>query len=240
MIVIVPVTDDAVPTLLELKDGIAPGDWLTVNSGGVDRPANPANVQARAERLAEAFPQSPIYAFTSGVANVELLSAALHPPIVGIFYDYEPNYPNEPEFSFNPGVTAQNLSKATGIARSHGFRLVAYLTGQGLFNPQHSWNYRGFRGMVDTLVVQTQSALRQNRWTEALDRLGQQFGTEPPTVQITVTPGLPNAVDIPTALGAYDELGRRGFPSVVFWWVPSGGAELRALLDHRRGAPASP
>ncbi|MGA8663797.1 MAG: hypothetical protein WB809_01830 [Thermoplasmata archaeon] len=239
MIAIIPVTNDAVETVLGLKEGIAPGDWLLVNSGGVNRPANPDNVQKRAELLARSFPQCPLFAFTSGLANVELLSGALRPPIVGIFYDYEPNYPNEPEFSFDPVVTTQNLTKATGFARPHGLRLVGYLTGQGIFNPQHTWNYADFRGAADLLVIQTQSALRHNRWAEALDRLSQQFGGEKPPVQITVTPGLPNAVDIPTALGAYDEVVRRGFPSVVYWWVPSGGAELRAFLEHRQ-APATP
>lgn len=241
MIAIIPVTDDAaLQTVLTLKDVIVPGDWFLVTSGGVNRPASPAKVQGLATQLAEAFPQSPLYAFTSGVANIELLSGALHPPIVGLFYDYEPNYPNEPEFSFDPATTAQNLRQATGLAGAHGFRLVGYLTGQALFNPQHMWNYAGFRSMADALVIQSQSALKNGRWAEALDRIGSQFGTAKPPVQITVTPGLPNAVDIPTAIGAYDELTRRGFSSVVLWWVPSGAAELRALLEHRRGGSPAP
>jgi len=134
-------------------------------------------------------------------------------------------------------VTAQNLARATGFTRTHGLRLVGYLTGQGLFNPQHTWNYARFRGAADALVIQSQLALKHGRWGEALDRLEQQFGAEKPPVQITVTPGLPNAVDVPTALGAYEELVRRGFPSLVYWWVPTGIQELRAFLDHRRPVP---
>jgi hypothetical protein len=239
----VPANPDP-PTLSVLRDGARPGDWILVNSGGVNRPADPANVQARAARLAATFPGCPIYAFTSGIANVEALSAALRPPVVGVFYDYEPNYPNEPEFSFDPVLTSQNLTRARGAARARGLDLVAYLTGQGIFNPQHTWDYGSFRGSADVVVVQSQLALRHGRWGEALDRLSRQFAPETPPVQITVTPGLPNAVDLPTALAGYDELVRRGYSSVVLWWVPGGLTELRALLDHRSAseprAPAPP
>jgi hypothetical protein len=240
MNVIVPVTNDAsIAQFLPLKDQIRAGDWLTVNSGGVDRPADPIAVQRRAGQVAAAVPGVSVYAFTSGFSNVQLLAGQLKSPIVGVFYDYEPNYANEPEFSFDPGVTKTNLARATAVARAHGLELVGYLTGQGLFNPQHTWNYADFRGSADRLVLQTQSALRHDRWKEALDRLDAQFGADKPPVQITFSPGLPNAVDVPTAIAAFDELERRGYRRVELWWPPGGIGELQALLGHRNLAPAS-
>jgi hypothetical protein len=227
----------SIQLLTSLKEGVAPGDWLTVGSGGMNKVADPTMVQQGAETLAKEFPGNPVYAFTSGFSNVELLAHALKPPVVGIFYDYEPNYPNEPEFSFDPQVTAQNLAKATATAHAHQLRLIAYLTGQAILRPAHAWNYAEFRSSCDGIVVQTQAALKNGRWTDALDRLGQQFGTSLPPVQITVRPGLPNTVDLPTATGAYDEAVRRGFPAVTVFWTPNAALELRTMLEHRLGRP---
>jgi hypothetical protein len=235
MKVIVPVTGEpTVQALIAMKDRLGAGDWITVNSGGIDKVAEPDKVQARAERLAAAFPQCTIHAFTSGMANLQSLSSSLHAPVKGIFYDYEPNYPNLPEFSFDTGVTLQNLSKAAAVARGRGLQLISYLTGRGLFNPGHQWNYSAFQGAADGLVIQTQSALKNGKWPPALDLISQQFPGPKPPVQITVAPGLPNTVDLPTAYAAFDELVRRGFSMVEIWWVPPGAAELQAMLDHRK------
>ncbi len=234
--VVVPVANDVTVQQLCGSPGLlAPGDWVTVNSGGVDRAADPLRVQTRAETVARAFPYIRVYAFTSGLANVQLLSQSLHSPLQGIFYDYEPNYPNEPEFSFDPSTTSRNLATATEASHREGLSLIGYLTGRALLNPQHQWNYAQFLDSTDAIVIQTQASLRMGRWKEALDKIERDFGSGKPAVQITVAPGLPNAVDVGTAQSAWEDLVLRRFPAVVIWWIPTGFKELQSLLqfaDH--------
>jgi hypothetical protein len=231
---VLPVTNaDTMQALIDNPRLLRPDDWVTVNSGGVDRIADPAGVQARAERLAEVFPQNRFYAFTSGLANVRKLAEAIRPPLAGILYDYEPNYPNEPEFSFDLRETFKALTDATTVAHSRGLRLVAYLSGQGLFNPNHQWDYGAFRPYADEIFVQTQSSLRHQRWPAAVERLLHDFGFQLPHVQVTICPGLPNTVDVDTARAAWSDAERRGFPGCVVWWVPHGLDELKRFFDFR-------
>lgn len=217
---------------------IAPGteDWLLVHSGGVRRVADPASVQRRAEGWARIFPGRAIYAFTSGLENVQRLAADVGPPVTGIFYDYEPNYPNEPEFSFDARITAQNLGRVTSVCRPRGLRSVAYLTGQALLNPAHLWDYASFGALVDEICIQTQASVRQQRLGAALDRIASQFGRSRPIVQVTVAPGLTNAVDTSSAIAACTEMLRRGFGRIVIWWIPGGAAELVTLAGGVRSA----
>lgn len=230
---VIPVAgDDTIRALLSEPGLVRPDDWLTINSGGVDRPADPARVQRVGESFAEACPQARIYAFTSGLANVTALAQSIARPFEGIFYDYEPNYPNEPEFSFDVNTTSRNLAAATQPCHARGLRLIAYLTGRGLFNPGHQWQYGTFRPYADEVVIQTQSSLRNNRWPEAVGRILQD-GPPLPQVQVTVCPGLPNTVEVPVAQAAWKDAASRGFPGCVVWWVPRGFNELKETLSVR-------
>ncbi len=233
---VIPVTNrETVQMLIDHPGLVRPGDWLTISTGGVDRVADPTKIRELAELLGAAHPHASIYAFTSGFANVERLAASVGPPVVGIFYDYEPNFPNEPEFSFDPSAALASIARATETTRARGLRLVAYLTGQALLNPAHEWDYARFRGVADEICVQTQAALRRGAWKDAIDRIQRDFGTALPHVQVTVCPGLPNTVDVPQARAAWGDLDSRGFPGCVVWWVPRGFTELGLSLEARVG-----
>ena len=194
-------------------------------SGNIDVPwLNRAALELRA-----VYPVAPIYVATSGLANVAA-ARKVAPLIEAIVYIYEPNFPNQPEFSWDFETTLARFEGVGAQVRKSGFRVVGKPTGRPLLQSglqAYNWDYGRLAGTVDELFIQTQTYCKESPrvFALALDALKKQYGSRAKALrwspQVTIDPGAPNGTTVAQARSCLEEAKQRGLVSAVLWWSPN-------------------
>lgn len=230
-----------VRALLQDRAHIEATDAFDLVSGSPARlPLRIPEIDPWAAQLRTAFPRSLLFAHTAGIAHFRALARRAPPDIVGLYYDYEPNYASE--FATDFARTLSTFEAVTAVAHRHDLLSVGYPTGRPLLEPafrERHWNYARLARAVDRLVVQTQRYGRQGGpvFARAVSELLGQFASSspgaPPTLQVTIgtrTRFTPNAVDVASAYECARLLTENGLRSLYVWWKPAENNQLVAFL----------
>jgi hypothetical protein len=211
-------------------------------SGNVSGEVDVEWLNSTAEVLEEVHTGVSIIAMTSGIQNITMAAPRLGEHFDGLAYTYEPNFENEPEFSweFDP-ETIQNFEAVAQIGRTSKMKMIAYPTGRPVLQSylwKYGWDYSLISGILDELIVETQTYCKDSaeRYAEALRSLSDQhIARGMPrdfTSQITIAPGQPNTASVPTAIECVNEARKLGFDEILIWWSPSGAAEMMSLMQR--------
>jgi hypothetical protein len=214
------------------------------NSGSPDFP----NVIYWTTNLHQRFPGNDIWLLTSGLDNVAMVAsnrAQIPSQLTTLVYDYEPNWPNEPEFSWDFPTTISNYTTAASIAHAGGFALVGAPTGRPVLESglqQYNWDYGGLRSQsgTDGMLVQTQTYCKSGKdvFAQALAKLKTQqtaagFSLDRLHPQISVDTNSVNGVAVPLALDCAREARLAGFPRLSIWLAPPRVDAAVAVLQAR-------
>jgi len=195
-------------------------------SGAVDVPW----LNRAALELRTTYPDAPIYAATSGLDNVAAATREVATLIEAIVYIYEPNFPNQPEFSWDFDTTLTRFGEASEQINRSGFRAIGKPTGRPLLQTNlqtYSWDYGLLAEAADELFIQTQTYCKDSPevFGAALDALGKQYRNRPEThawiPQVTIDPGAPNGTTVTQARLCLEEAKARGLSGAVLWWSPN-------------------
>lgn len=244
---VLPIYDDGLTqALTTLKPHLRREDRFMLvsgnNSGAIDTPW----LNRAALELRTAYPHTRLYVATSGLAKFK--QAVLHAGelVEAVVYVYEPNFPNQPEFSWAFDETLARFSEASAEARRHGFRAVGKPTGRPLLQSNlanYRWNYGVLAGTVDELLIQTQTYCEDSVevFTQAIDELATQYqahGRTPPWFpQVTVDPEAPNGTSVAQARACLTEARARGVRGAVLWWSPSSVGRTVAFMQALNRGP---
>ncbi len=180
--------------------------------------------------LRAVYPATPIYAATSGLDNVAVAAREAATLIEAIVYIYEPNFPNQPEFSWDFETTLTHFGEAGALIQKNGFRAIGKPTGRPLLQvdlQSYAWDYGRLAETVDELFIQTQTYCKESPrvFASALDALNEQYrgraGQRPWIPQVTVDPAAPNGTTVVQARACLEEAKQRGRSGAVLWWSPS-------------------
>lgn len=212
-----------------LKPFIRANDRFMIVSGNRSGPIDTAWVNEAALELRSLYPNAQLYAATSGLENVAAAAQNLSELLDAVVYIYEPNFPNQPEFSWDFGTTLAHFKAARGEAQGGGFRSVGKPTGRPLLQPSlqnYAWNYRDLAETADELLIQTQTYCSDSAdaFGLALDEILDQYGAaaqgQPWFPQITVDPTAPNGTSVSRAEACLNRARDRGIGGAVLWWSP--------------------
>lgn len=228
---VIPVYDERGlrETVSTLKPHLRPDDRFMIVSGNTSGVFDPAWLDRAAATLREAYPAAPIYAATSGLENVATAVREAGPVVEAVVYIYEPNFPNQPEFSWEFEATLARFAEAKAHAEAGGFRAIGKPTGRPLLQENllsYGWNYGALAERVGELFVQTQTYCKESpaAFATALDTLAAQYGSRaaltPWIPQITVDPNAPNGTSLEQATACLREVRKRDLPGAVLWWSP--------------------
>lgn len=212
-----------------LRNYIRPGDIFVLISGNNSNTLDISWLNKNAEILKAQYPDAVIMAGTSGLTNISAAAEGVKDPIEALVYIYEPNFPNEPEFSWDFNKTAANFDKVTKIAHSHGLRSVGKPTGRPILQQcllKYNWDYGVLGKHVDQMFVQTQTYCKRNgnAFEEAITKIMAQkevigsAGNWFP--QVTVDPEAPNGVPVERAIRCVKVIESKGLGGVLMWWSP--------------------
>lgn len=225
-----------------LKRYIQPQDIMYVNSGGTGA-LNMPWVNNTIARLFRTFPANIIVASTSGHKNLNILASQVSPAIERIAYNYEPNYTNIPEFSWDFETTLDNMREAKLIAQTYGKTLMVSPTGRPLLTTikgvQYNWDYAVIGQQVDFQIIQTQTYCKPNgaSFQDAITKLVSQykgkFDSWAPqvTTSLADTNGVSAQEGYECTLEAFDA----GVSSISLWWhsnTPEYVEEYLSLLGR--------
>ena len=228
---ILPVYDDAglTHTLTTLEPYIRDEDRFMIMSGNTAGPIDTAWINKAALELRATYPYARLYAATSGLGNFTRATAEVGDLIEAVVYVYEPNFPNQPEFSWDFSQTQVHFTEAAKLARQSGFRAIGKPTGRPVIQPslaEYAWDYGVLGGTVDELLIQTQTYCKDGA-TEfglALDAIKAQYQANDPTLpwlpQITIAPNHPNGTSVAQAQACLEAARERGIEGTVLWWSP--------------------
>ncbi len=247
---VVPVYNDAglEQAVTTLKPHLRTKDRFIVVSGNIDARVDTAWVNRAALELRQHYPATPIYGAPRGLANIAPAARELGPTINALVYIYEPNFPNQPEFSWDFDTTLARFGEAGERTRGGGFRAVGKPTGRPLLQESlqsYGWDYGELATTVDELFIQTQTYCKQGAaaFADALDELRQQYGAHAgaPTwiPQVTIDPDAPNGTSVAQARACLAEAGARGVSGAVLWWSPpfAGRAASFIAALNAAGSP---
>jgi hypothetical protein len=243
--VVIPIYNDrglhAVRT--HLRPHLRRGDTFLLISGNQDDEIDPAWLDLAAEELRTFYPSTTVLAGTSGIANVRVAVAGIEPPVEGLVYIYEPNFANEPEFSWDFATTQRLFDQVADLVRDAGLRVIGKPTGRPLLAPSLSrleWNYRELRGSVDELFIQTQAYCEVSvaQFEAAIQKLVAQFGggsrSELWLPQLTLDLNSPHGVSVARALACAEVAKGLGVDRFLMWWSPTFAAEAAVFLERVR------
>ncbi|MPZ99534.1 MAG: hypothetical protein GEU80_09420 [Dehalococcoidia bacterium] len=238
MVVALPVHNE--PGVRQLLERLAPrlrsGDIVIVVSGNNNHTLDIPWLNAQAERIQAALANVRLVAMTAGLGNVQQLAPQLSPLFTGIVYDYEPNYPNEPSFTWDFGATMDHVRALRTAVESRGLTAIALPTGRPLLQRSlepHGWDYGALTQAGGVAFVQTQTYCKKGlpAFEQALDRLRDQHiagGEWLP--QVTVAPNQPNGVSIQQGEACAQAIRARGLPGLMLWWSPAYVGEADEFL----------
>ncbi|MDP2674603.1 MAG: hypothetical protein Q8Q00_06830 [Dehalococcoidia bacterium] len=205
-----------------------PGDIFLLISGNF-RPIDIDWLNRSATRLKAQYPDALIVAGTTGLTNISALSEGGQSPIEAVVYIYEPNFPKEPEFTWDFGGTIANFDKAAEATHAHGLRLIGKPTGRPIMHPdlqRYGWDYAMLGRHADRMFIQTQTYCKKGAdvFATALDKLVSQYqGFGAPgswLPQVTIDPDAPNGVTVQQALRCSEAAQSRGLGGLLMWWSP--------------------
>ena len=214
-------------------------------SGNMDKALDIPWVERTAKDLKGRFPSCTVVAATAGLAHARLLSTHVASPIEGVVYIYEPNFANEPEFTWDFGATLESFATVKRLAHANNLRAIGKPTGRPLYQKylyKHGWDYAALSAEVDELFVQTQTYCKKGSvaFAGALERLVSQLATRqgaksPVSVQISVDPASRNGVDAASSRACLESVAehtRKGeLAGVMVWWSPRYTGEAAACLE---------
>jgi hypothetical protein len=243
--VVIPIYNDrglhAVRT--HLRPHLRRGDTFLLISGNQDDEIDPAWVDQAAEELRTFYPSTTILAGTSGIANVRVAVAGIEPPVEGLVYIYEPNFANEPEFTWDFATTQRLFDQVANLVRGAGLRVIGKPTGRPLLAPslsRHQWDYRELGSSVDQLFIQTQAYCEASvaQFEAAIQELVAQFGggsrDDRWLPQVTVDLNSPHGVSVARAVECAEVAKRLGVDRFLVWWSPAFAGEAAVFLERVR------
>ena len=226
-----------------LAPHIPPHTTFMLVSGNVDKPLDTAWVNRSAITLKARFPQSAVVSATAGLEHMRGLTAHVTPPVEGVVYIYEPNFSNEPEFTWTFADTLRHFAAVRELARSRGLRSIGKPTGRPLFQSylfKHGWDYAALGAEVDELFVQTQTYCKKDPavFEGALGRLAGQRSAAgqrlPISVQLSLDPASPNGVTAEAGAACVQcvkEHALKGeVAGLMLWWSPRYPEEVAKCL----------
>lgn len=227
---VIPIYNEAGLThaVTTLEPHLRADDRFMIVSGNATGRVDPVFINRAALTLRNTYPHIPIYTATSGLDNVIRAAAQLGPTVTALVYIYEPNFSNQPEFSWDFGVTLGRFREAR--ARSGDLRIVGKPTGRPLLQPSlqdYAWDYGELAATVDELFIQTQTYCKESAaaFGQAVDEVIAQYGVRakvsPWVPQITVDPDAPNGTSVARARACVAEARQKGVSGALLWWSPS-------------------
>ena len=245
---VIPIYNEAGLThaVTTLEPHLRADDRFMVVSGNSSGVLDPAFVNQAALALRETYPRAPIYAATSGLGNVRRAAQQVGEVVTALVYVYEPNFPNQPEFSWDFGVTLERFRDAG--ARSGDRKLVGKPTGRPLLQPslqEYTWDYGELAATVDELFIQTQTYCKESSaaFGRAIDEIIAQYGVRakvsPWVPQVTVDPDAPNGTSVAQARACIAEAQRRGVSGALLWWSPPFAERAASFIAALNEAEAS-
>jgi hypothetical protein len=227
----------------DLRPQLRRGDTFLIVSGNQDDGIDTAWVDQVAEEVRTLYPGTVILAGTSGMTNIRTAVAELQPPIEGVVYIYEPNFSNEPEFSWSFPATIARFEEVAEEAHAVGLRAIGKPTGRPLLAPAlsgYEWDYATLGSLVDDLFVQTQSYCEDGvaSFDEAIASLMTQFGGEAGVdrwvPQLTLDVSSEHGVDADRALLCAERALDQGVDRFLVWWSPPFAENAAAFLEALR------
>ena len=215
--------------LTTLKPHLRAKDRFMLVSGNTDGEIDVAWLNEAALELRSVYQTAPIYAATSGLKNIGAAAQGVSNLFTAVVYIYEPNFPNQPEFSWDFETTLSRFDDVGKQVRKNGFRAVGKPTGRPILQSNlqsYNWNYGRLAESVDELFVQTQTYCKDgpSAFASALDTLSEQFQGHAKTSwvpQVTIDPDAPNGTTVTQARACLEEAKRRGRSGAVLWWSPN-------------------
>ena len=220
------------------------GDIVAVVSGNSKYPVDMGSLIKRLRKLKEGSGEKKfIFAvLTAGVAHVKEIAENLPKGDAEvIFYDYEENFPDEPEFSRDFGKTLENHSRAAAYAHKAGFMFGTTAAGRGLFDRGYSknkWDYGELLAYADIMLVQLQSPLKKDQsagdertqdFKNAIGKLSSQLGpgknSKIVLPQVVISDNDRNGVTAAYALRAMRVIRKTGFRGMAIWFSNSPASE---------------
>lgn len=246
---VIPIYNEAglFEALTTLEPHLRRDDRFMIVSGNTDGQIDPAWINRAALELRESYPHAPIYAATSGLSNVAEAARSVIHTVEALVYIYEPNFPNQPEFSWDFDTTLSRFSQAGARTRSGGFRAVGKPTGRPLLQPSlqaYAWDYGKLAATVDELFIQTQTYCKESpaAFARAIDEIVEQYGAQAETLpwlpQVTIDPGAPNGTSVRQAQACLAEAQARGVAGAVLWWAPPFAGRAVSFIAALNGAEA--
>jgi hypothetical protein len=232
----------------ELLTRIAPqmkaGDGVIVVTGNNDNALDLPWLQASATRINDALPETKVYAMTAGLEHVRQINDGNISGIAGVIYDYEPKFPNEPEFDYSFAKTQANVAEFARILSGSGLQSVLLPTGLPLnksWAQKHGWDYAALGAEGDLQIIQTQTYCKSSasEFESAIERATAQhsalgMGTAHWMPQITVDPKAPNGVSPAAAAECFAHAVAAGHSRAMVWWSPYRTAEALEFLSMVR------
>lgn len=216
--------------LTTLNPHMRPNDRFMVVSGNTSGEIDVTWINRAAHELRAVYPDTAIYAATSGLGNIGAATREVTTLIEAIVYIYEPNFPNQPEFSWDFETTLARFGEAGAEIQQNGFKAVGKPTGRPLLQislQSYSWNYGRLADTVDEMFVQTQTYCKESpaAFAEALDALKAQYRGRAetrwiPQITISPAPDAPNGTSVEQAQACLEEAKERGISGAVLWWSP--------------------
>ncbi len=245
---ILPIYDDPGLTyaLTTLKPHLRDEDRFMIVSGNGSGAVDTAWINRAALELRTAYPHIRLYAATSGLENIKLAAQGVDDLIEAIVYIYEPNFPNQPEFSWDFTETLARFAEASAVARQYGFRAVGKPTGRPLLQPNltvHAWDYGVLAGSVDELLIQTQTYCKDGAtaFAQAIDAISGQYRAHGQTLpwlpQVTVASSAPNGTSVAQAQACIAEARTRGVGGTVLWWSPQSVERTLSVMEDLNRVP---
>lgn len=244
---VLPIYDDMglAQATTTLKPLFRREDRFMVVSGNNSAAVDPEWANRTARELRTHYPHARLYAATSGLDNLEKAVRQMDRIFEAVVYIYEPNFSNQPEFSWDFGETLGQFRKAGVEAKRRGFRAVGKPTGRPLLQPgltDYGWDYGTLSGAVDELLIQTQTYCEDGVevFARAISKISRQYGAQnrvlPWFPQITVAPDAPNGTSVERATACLDEAREGGVDGTV-WWSPQAVAPVVAFMEHLNRQP---
>ena len=235
-------------------------------SGNMDKPLDVVWVDRTAGDLKARFPESTLLAATAGLDHVRSLTEHALPPVKGVVYIYEPNFGNEPEFTWTFADTLAHFAEVRRLAHARDLWAFGKPTGRPLYQAylyKHGWDYAALGAAVDGLFVQTQTYCKKDPtvFGEALGALVGQYragsrlasreasqvaAQYPPFVQVSLDPASRNgarADEVSACVARAAEHATAGaLAGLLLWWSPRYPEEVArclAQLSALRGSAPS-
>ena len=215
--------------LTTLKPHLRSNDRFMLVSGNTEGEVDVSWLNRAALELRGVYPATPIYAATSGLKNIAVAAREVATLVEALVYIYEPNFPNQPEFSWDFQTTLTRFDEAGAHIQKNGFRAVGKPTGRPLLQMSlqaYAWDYGRLAETVDEMFIQTQTYCKESPlvFASALDALKAQYGgragTLPWIPQVTIDPGAPNGTTVTQARLCLEEARQRGLSGAMLWWSP--------------------